>query len=61
MALEEILKPLAMEFLVHTWNLMRATGQVAVPGLVWPECAVPENANDRIRLLAIFGSRSTGC
>ena len=29
-------------------------------GLVGPECAVPENADDLTRLLAIFGRRSTG-
>jgi uncharacterized protein (TIGR03086 family) len=28
-------------------------------GLVGPECAVPENADDLTRLLAIFGRRST--
>ena len=36
MPLGEILERYAMEFLVHTWDVARATGQVAVldPGLV---------------------------
>ena len=82
MPLGEILEQGAMEFVVHTWDVAQATGQVAVldPGLVHaalgparrfapltrssglagPECAVPEDADDLIRLLAIFGRRNTG-
>jgi hypothetical protein len=29
-------------------------------GLVGPECAVPEDADDLTRLLAVFGRRNTG-
>jgi uncharacterized protein (TIGR03086 family) len=77
MPLGEILERSAMEFLVHTWDVAQATGQVAVldpglvhdaleparqfaplarfSGLIGPECAVPEDADDLTRLLAIFG------
>jgi hypothetical protein len=79
--LGEILERSAMEFLVHTWGVAQAIGQVAVldlglvrdalgparqfaplarlSGLVGPECAVPEDADDLARLLAIFGRPDT--
>jgi hypothetical protein len=82
MPLGELLERSAMEFLVHTWDVAQATGQVAVldpglvrdslgparrfaplarlPGAVGPEYALPGDADDLTRLLAIFGRPNTG-
>lgn len=80
MPLGGFLERYPMEFLVHTWDLVQATGQVAgldpglvhdalgparqfapiarMSGLVGPECAVAEDADDLTRLLAILGRRN---
>lgn len=77
MPLGGFLERYPMEFLVHTWDLARATGQAPgldpdlvhdalgparqfapvarLSGLIGPECAVADDADDLTRLLAILG------
>ncbi len=80
MPLGGFLERYPMEFLVHTWDLARATGQAAgldpglvrdalgparqfapvarMSGLIGPECAVADDADDLTQLLAILGRRN---